>query len=318
MQGFRNYNLDAMQREQLHVVDLLPPQYGKTTPPMSPNSDCTSPTMESGSNNGQPPLDPSVRRYRTAFTRDQLARLEKEFYKENYVSRPRRCELAAQLNLPESTIKVWFQNRRMKDKRQRIAIAWPYAAIYSDPTMAASILQACANSVGMAPYGAYGHAQLIPQMPVMSPQMPSNHFSYSPYRYAPYPIPPPGGAAQRTPGTTASQYPLLNGSLTGTNQMNYGPLTIPKPQCTPPHEILQSPTSQHSNLSLSPGSDKEHHHTNSKFELSSSSNDNSPVKSLSSTPQGLLMTAPQSSPSQTILPVTPEKPKLFKPYKSEA
>lgn len=39
MQGFRNYNMDAIQqRDQQIVVDLLPPQYNKSTPPPSPNS----------------------------------------------------------------------------------------------------------------------------------------------------------------------------------------------------------------------------------------------------------------------------------------
>lgn len=51
-------------------------------------------------------MDPSARRYRTAFSGEQLAHLEQEFARENYASQPRLCELAKELDLPKSTIKV--------------------------------------------------------------------------------------------------------------------------------------------------------------------------------------------------------------------
>ncbi|KAL7676393.1 hypothetical protein ACOME3_002647 [Neoechinorhynchus agilis] len=82
----------------------------------------------------------STKRYRTAFSKRQIDLLEKEFAKDNYISRQRRCELAVQLNLTESTIKVWFQNRRMKDKRQRSTLAFVY-----DPMLYAYMLQAATN-----------------------------------------------------------------------------------------------------------------------------------------------------------------------------
>ncbi|TMW42980.1 hypothetical protein DOY81_011940, partial [Sarcophaga bullata] len=51
------------------------------------------------------------------FTSNQLMELEREFYLNKYVSCHKRFEIAERLKLNERQIKVWFQNRRMKSKR---------------------------------------------------------------------------------------------------------------------------------------------------------------------------------------------------------
>ncbi|XP_066534369.1 homeobox protein vent1-like [Hoplias malabaricus] len=58
------------------------------------------------------------RRIRTKFTPEQIDRLEKIFNKQKYLDAGERVKTAHKLNLSETQVRTWFQNRRMKLKRE--------------------------------------------------------------------------------------------------------------------------------------------------------------------------------------------------------
>uniref|UniRef100_K7FAD0 Notochord homeobox n=1 Tax=Pelodiscus sinensis TaxID=13735 RepID=K7FAD0_PELSI len=61
-----------------------------------------------------------MKRVRTVFKPEQLERLEQEFLKQQYMVGTERVDLATALRLTETQVKVWFQNRRIRWRKQNL------------------------------------------------------------------------------------------------------------------------------------------------------------------------------------------------------
>ncbi|XP_077183152.1 homeobox protein Nkx-2.5 [Paroedura picta] len=161
------------------------------------------------------------RKPRVLFSQAQVYELERRFKQQKYLSAPERDHLASVLKLTSTQVKIWFQNRRYKCKRQR-----------QDQSL---------EMVGLPPPRRIAVPVLVrdgkPCLGDSSPYSSPYNVSLNPYGYGAYPTYSSynGAACSATyscsyPGAQGVQPPAAGGNFVNFGVGDLSPVATPLPQ----------------------------------------------------------------------------------------